>query len=349
MTTPHTTKIAETRLGQPDAFDYLDSAYSHFLPAMPRLLHPLSPKGKLVHLGLEGLTSTNRLISAACQFRGKDCIMGNDIYRIATNQDHVTTLMATAKRLPNITEWLHPKDLDWDDYPDDVLGALRLHSGCMVVHMPSYLGGLWDAIHATGTGRKKWILLESGASNDPRYWHNMLSEFDTVVLAAGSGLFHDSIVEQKLPIQLVRGQSVELTHTMKNKHAMLCGKYVSPLPQPNKVLIGATHEFKDTPLDHDQVMSELREKTSMFASQLWENGTVDRITCGYRVQSNRGQYGRMPIVGKVDVSFHNDAWIYTGLSSRGLLYHGIFGEYLSHRILQLGGEHDVLGSDWWKH
>jgi len=318
------------------------------------LLHPLSPKGKLVYLGLEGLAATNHLIKVACQFRDqKDCLMSNEIYRIATNQDHVTALMETANNLPNLTEWLLPEQLPWDDCPKDVLGALRLHSGCMVVHMPSYLGGLWQAIaNTSGIGIKKWCLLEESMypSEDGKYdWNNILSEFDTVILSAGSGLFQDCIVEQKLPIQLVRGQSVEMTHTTNsNNHAMLCGKYVSPLPQNNRVLIGATHEFNKIPLEPDEVISELRTKTNSFASHLWDNGTIDKITSGYRVQSNRGKYGRIPILGKLDVTFHSNVWIYTGLSSRGLLHHGIFGEILASKILQVDAQHDVHNLDWWK-
>ena len=114
------------------------------------------------------------------------------------------------------------------------------------------------------------------------------------------------------------------------------------------MLIGATHEFSDVPLDPDQVAAELRRRTSPFASDIWENGTIDRLTCGYRVQSNRGRHGRLPIVGKVDESFHGNAWIYTGLSSRGLLYHGIFGEILASKILQTESEYNVVDLDWWK-
>lgn len=307
----------------------------------------MSPKGKLVHLGLEGLAATNRLLEVAKTNR--DCIFQDEIYRVAVTQEHVATLKETAKRLPDLTEWLEAKDLPWD-CPTDVLGGLRLHSGCKVVHMPSYLQGLWEAIQSTGSESKAWRLLDQRI--DKSGWKSQLEEFDAVALCAGSGLFHDGIIEQKLPMQLVRGQSIEMTLGSKScDHSMLCGKYVSPLPEKNRVLIGATHEFKETPLDSDQVKLELYERSRAFASNLWEDGTIDRITSGFRVQSNRGLYGRIPIVGKLDstkTTLGRDTWIYTGLSSRGLLHHGVFGEILASTMLGMDSEHDHPGLDWWQ-
>ena len=309
-----------------------------------RLLHPLSPKGKLVHLGLEGLAATNQLLEAAKRHR--DCVLRDEIYRVAVNEDHVATLRETAERLPGLTEWLEAKNLPWD-CPKEVLGGLRLHSGCQVVHVPSYLQGLWKTIESTGKGKRQWKILES--SQESFDWACQLDEFDHTVLCAGSGLFHDSIVKRKLPVQLVRGQSIEMTlGKAKGDHAMLCGKYVSPLLQNNRVLIGATHEFKETPLGFAQVLSELRERSDAFASNFWEDGTVDKMTSGFRVQSNRGPYGRMPIIGTLETHWHKKAWIYTGLSSRGLLYHGVFGEILASMMLGVESEHHHPGLDWWE-
>jgi hypothetical protein len=60
-------------------------------------------------------------------------------------------------------------------------------------------------------------------------------------------------------------------------NAVLCGKYVSPLPERDCVLIGATHEFKKD-----------FERSYEFASSIWDKeGSIDDMTIGYRVQSNR--------------------------------------------------------------
>ena len=311
-------------------------------------MHPLSPQGKLVYLGLEGLKATNVLLDASKEYQN-GCILQDELYRVAVNKDHQDTLMETADRLPELAEWVPRDDLPWTA-PNDVFGALRLHSGCKVVHVPSYLKGLYHAIRNMGGGDKDWNVLGMSSSLQCQAsWVKRLECFDAVVLAAGAGLFQESIIEEKIPMQLVRGQSIEMTlNEASLGSAMLCGKYVTPLLEKNRILIGATHEFKDQALDPEQVRLQLRQRSDAFASHLWEDGTVDRITSGFRVQSNRGKYGRLPIVGKFDSTLHPNAWIFTGLSSRGLLQHGIFGEILASQIIGAESEQLREGLDWWR-
>jgi glycine/D-amino acid oxidase-like deaminating enzyme len=304
----------------------------------------LSPKGKLVHLGLEGLFSTNALLDAATRFESKT-ILRNEIYRIALNEIQESTLKRTAENLSELAQWFEPDELGWDQ--PEILGALRLHSGCKVVHMPTYLKGLWAACVSIGSGEKEWVVEDCTSSGVN--WEQRLAKFDTVVLCAGAGLFQNSIIEDQLPINLVRGQSIELTLDKTTfEHAMLCGKYVSPLLEQNRVLVGATHEFAEKPLSQENVKADLKQKSYPFASNIWDDASIDKITCGFRVQSDRGRYGRMPIIGRYDTPIHKNAWIFTGLSSRGLLYHGVFGDMLTKMILSLDEEeleHPDL--DWW--
>jgi hypothetical protein len=115
--------------------------------------------------------------------------------------------------------------------------------------------------------------------------------------------------------------------------------------------LGATTEFKfkEEPWDEATVESDLKERSYPFSSKLWDDGTVDKVTSGVRVQSDRGNYGRMPMIGRFHTPIHADSWIFTGLSSRGLLYHGVFGEILTSMILGIDDkefEHPCL--DWWQ-
>jgi glycine/D-amino acid oxidase-like deaminating enzyme len=320
-----------------------------FFVSVIRLLHPLTPRGKLAYLGLEGLQATKRLIDAASEFK-KGVILRDEIFRMALNEDHELALKQAASTLPDWTEWTEASDLEWDT-PSSLIGALRIHSGGgKVVHVPTYLQGLWTACKMKGTGKKVWRT-EPDFATDGFDWKERLSVFDSVVLCAGSGLFQDSIVTDDMPIQLVRGQSVELFLGDRTlQHARLCGKYASPLPESNRILIGATHEFKSEPLDKSEVETELQKRTNSFASDLWDGSTIDKITTGFRVQSNRGKNGRIPIIGKFKSLLHSDAWIFTGLSSRGLLYHGVFGETLANMILNVEcGENSISHDDleWW--
>jgi glycine/D-amino acid oxidase-like deaminating enzyme len=181
---------------------------------------------------------------------------------------------------------------------------------------------------------------------------NYGNAFDATIYCAGAGMFarndgsgstlnieqleegQSCNVNRKFPVKLVRGQSLELhapTQTNESvnlSHARLCGKYISPLPLQSRILVGATHEFQTQPLSQEKVVAELKERTAPFFP--WNSSLeVDRVTCGVRVQSARGRTGRRPIVGRLSQA----EWIFTGLSSRGLLYHGIYGKLLADAIL----------------
>jgi glycine/D-amino acid oxidase-like deaminating enzyme len=309
-------------------------------------LHPLSPRGKLVHLGLEGLASTNALLDQAMQHE-EGVVLKNEIFRVALDEKHASTLQKTAKTLPVLSQWMEPNELD-HFHQQDLLGVLRLHSGCKVIHVPSYLKGLWSACCSAAPDRAQWIV-EPGCTDSSFDWKQKLAEFDTVVFSAGSGLFSNLVPVEELPVTLVRGQSIVLKLDGGSLgYAMLGGKYISPLPEKDEVLIGATHEFDEIPWDKERVQEELKARSYQFTSTFWDNGCIDRITSGVRVQSDRGKFGRMPIIGKYETQTHDNAWIFTGLSSRGLLYHGVFGDLLTDMVLMrnLGVYEEELGLDW---
>ncbi|KAG7354705.1 FAD dependent oxidoreductase [Nitzschia inconspicua] len=324
------------------------------------LLHPLSPRGKLVYMGLEGLASTNGLIQVARQF-APECVLREDLYRVALDEKQRDTLRGTAEALPHLTKWIDDTDKEapneWESLnlsDERVLGALKMHNGCKVIHVPSYLSGLWDACQSTGSGSKAWVQDQTLSETFTVEWKSRLSGFDCVVFSGGAGMFQSSVLgnDNELPIQLVRGQSIEMTVSSNQlKNALLGGKYVSPMLEPDKILVGATHEFKEEPLSQFDVVKELKDRSYAFCSTLWDHGSIDRITSGSRVQSQRGRYGRLPIIGRIQCPHHSNSWIFTGLSSRGILYHGIYGDALSGSIL--GQDNNVdrlrhLDVEWWK-
>lgn len=414
------------------------------------LLHPLSPKGKLIHWGREGLQATNRLIHEACQAQQRqqqlggqsssDCnfILCDEILRLAFTPQQEQQLKATASSLPDLCTWLDglqasellhvrakqqsppPQPLqlssssllssepvksnqDTDAPPPSVpRGALILSNGCKTIHVPSYLQSLWLACQqlftthdeketlSGGTATATWLCIQDDSREA---WKQRLSQFDTVVLAAGSGLFesttaattsradedcHCLLSRKNLGVQLVRGQSLILrtsnddngdtqpATTPWKRHALLNGKYVSSLPQKDLVLVGATHEFQSTSFSQSQVLADLKSRTYEMIPDLWkdmedENGNVslEAVTVGTRVQTPRGAHGRRPIIGKLpnhtsgdeNGQIHPNTWIFTGLSSRGLIHHALYGEILARAILE-NNEELIVQRDmellWWK-
>lgn len=407
------------------ASQYNTCGFSFFVSNIPsfsltsrvsvRLIHPLSPRGKLVHWGREGLEATNRLVAVAeaaianaaidtsSSSSPSRIVVRDQLYRLAITEQHVEQLQATANNLAEYCTWWTADELiqagvirsttsstkSSEAAATDtstnttVLGALCLHNGCRVLHVPSYLQGLWAACRERGA---VWELVGDD-DDDDNSWKTRLQNFDAVVLAAGSGLFSaptpkngsntDSsslLSRDDFPLQLVRGQSVELRvpddHAPPSQ-ALLCGKYVSPLPgDPNLYLVGATHEFREDALSPTAVVEELQKLTDTFSSHLWKKAAVERWTMGYRVQSERNQYGRRPMIGRMptfaavdantDASsdeqlrktpIHPNTWIFTGLSSRGLLFHALYGDILTDALLA-GSEAPMLSRckdlTWWR-
>jgi glycine/D-amino acid oxidase-like deaminating enzyme len=349
-----------------------------------RLVHPLSPRGKLVYLGLECLQATQELVQEAqwsssissrvrlSQTPNTDdkphnndgnIVLRQEILRLALTETHVQQLKATSETLPQYCTWLNQEELPDTISRNKVMGALKIHQGgCLVVHVPSYLQGLWKACENLAKENNVQIeyklIPTSQNIVDAVPW----SDLDAVVLAAGAGLLQEQGLlcdndssngnDYSLPVQLVRGQSVELRANQPLPNALLCGKYVSPLPgcsttNNNRVLVGATHEFTNDPLPIPDVTTFLQDATTSFYDWSTNGVVVDRVTEGYRVQSQRGPQGRRPIMGRLSCpgsldkdrqisgfAHHDRAYIYTGLSSRGLLYHAYYARALVQRIFR---------------
>jgi glycine/D-amino acid oxidase-like deaminating enzyme len=219
------------------------------------------------------------------------------------------------------------------------LGGLELSNGCRVIHVPSYLQGLYAACQELG-------IFEWRITNDL----TDVAKHEVIVWAGGAGMLQDGALDQALiPVELVRGQSLEMKPSCNiPREAALCGKYTSPLLD-NRMLVGASHEFSEDPMTEVELFNDLKEKAYDLAPGLWDNSTIDKVTCGWRVQSKRGGLGRLPIVGHLS----KNQWIYTGLSSRGLLYHAIYAEILCSMMLSgdngeaLTREHSHLS--WWRY
>lgn len=334
------------------------------------LMHPFSPRGKIIHFGEPALEISKVLVKAAAKHK-PDCVLRDHLFRVALTSKNVSQLQDTASKYGTLATWLSQEDL-YNNYGIDCLGGLKLSNGCQVIHVPTYLEGLLietvSKASQLTSGNVEWELIKP---NDKEV-DQKLQQHDSIIMSAGSGLLHDDLVEEdSLPVQLVRGQSIELEMANKSDEkatsAILSGKYISPLPSltqegndstvsSQRYVIGATHEFKPTPLPSSEVKEELRTRTYQLATHLWEEGKVDKITTGVRMQSNRGIYGRMPIIGQYnlkesDIINHDHKWIFTGLSSRGLIYHGLFGKWLANAVLNDSEEclqDEFEDFDWWR-
>ena len=299
------------------------------------------------------------------------CLIKQHLYRIALTATNVQQLQDSAEKYPELATWLSGQEIN-KQLGADSMGGLKLSNGCQVIHVPLYLTALWEACEAKARecdGKIIWDKIQMNGDDSALLFE---SRHDTVIYSAGSGILRDRLIcdDNVLPVQLIRGQSIIMEMSqdfdVPKTEALLCGKYVTPLPMSlaesqmahskskERFVIGATHEYS-TKFSEDEVFNELKQRSYQLAPRLWDNGVVQKLTCGIRMQSTRGKYGRMPIVGRIPSSEgrrdNDNTWVFTGLSSRGLIYHGLFGHWLAEAVLH--DDESMLSRhfaefDWWK-
>jgi glycine/D-amino acid oxidase-like deaminating enzyme len=293
-------------------------------------------------------------------------ILRNELYRIAETNEHVQQLQHTAALLPTLMKWRNADEIRSLAGCTATLGGLELYNGCRVLHVPSYLQGLWKACQLLASETSSSVTWNTVSDTTGFADYGTARDYDAAVFCGGAGMFASGVnpkgtalamgrdLDHSFPVQLVRGQSLELRLKEPLLAPVLCGKYISPMANdPYGALVGATHEFQSQPMSKSDVMVELQRKTVAISSFDWTSDVAtERVTMGYRVQSVRGKYGRRPIIGRLPtIDLGGSSWIFTALGSRGLLYHGLYGEMLADAIL-VSHEHSLTKncSDilWWK-
>ncbi len=150
-----------------------------------------------------------------------------------------------------------------------------------------------------------------------------LKEFDLVIFSAGYGtknLFKD------LEFNYVKGQVVFLdSEGGPNLTLMKAHGHMSPI-QGNLYQIGSTyeHDFLDDKPDLERAISCMKQKIDAFLPDL-KNVNFKNSEAGVRVTS---QEGYLPIIKKVG----EKSFVFSGLGSRGLLYHAYYGRLLADMV-----------------
>lgn len=183
-------------------------------------------------------------------------------------------------------------------YPDEIK---QLDSGTIfiedawVVDCPSYLADL---------------------KKTKRTIHSLdeLSDFDKIIVAAGA----DTKDFADLPLSRVRGQLLALSGAPLP--SCPTSSQIYAIPFKGELILGATYE-RGEKLDAKQ---ELLPKLETLLPD-FQLEKVLQVKEGYRASLP----GRMPLVKAIN----DKTWIFTGLGSKGLLYHAYFAKQLADSIL----------------
>lgn len=129
-----------------------------------------------------------------------------------------------------------------------------------------------------------------------------------------------------LPLVQVKGQALLCRWKEPLPYALVGNGHITRTEHPDLCLVGSTYEHQfETPGPEKKVIPELIEKAAAFYPQAREFEVLD-IQAGLRMA--RIDQSPRPIVQKID----EKTWVFTALSSRGLLYHALLAKNLAQEI-----------------
>lgn len=187
-----------------------------------------------------------------------------------------------------------------------------IHSG-ITVQTLHYLEGLAEAFKKRG-GTFQYEKIST---------LKQLSDFDHVVMAAGYGIaaFEEC---RALRVKFLKGQALCIEGSPQYEKSYISKGYIAHLGDRSYFELGSTYER-----EFDSVAPDLEVAKALLQDKLCHYPDHKILGCkaGVRV-CPKEHY--LPIIEKVA----ENVTVFTGLGSRGLLYHGYYGRMLANRIAQ---------------
>ena len=266
------------------------------------LLHPFPGRRALRSWASEeGMEETRSLIEISEKAMGRPVAETAGIFRPAITLQQKEDF---ALRSQEDSEAL------WQEHP--IFGpGLWIPSG-ITLYSRLYLEGVWKACLALGAK----LIDESISSLED------LDAFDAIVLTAG---FETLRFAPHLPLQVTKGQTLLCRWAEKLPFSIVSQGHITPTEDPCVCQVGSTYEHGYTSLDPDKsAIPELIEKVAKFYPPAREFEVLE-VRAGARISRPKGY---RPILEKLG----NKTWVFTGLGSRGMLYHSLFGKQIAEEI-----------------
>lgn len=279
------------------------------------LLHPFAgASAKLNREGFEGYSATCKLLKIAEERLGKSVVNCRGLLRLATTARQQEEYYLSSKKYT---------DVIWFETTENKIPGAASYPGLYIpnslgVDCRLYLKGLQQACEEMGAEFefKKISSLDE------------LKNFDQVVLATGA--FVNQLLKEKLPVACVKGQMIEIQwpHDLSplpvalNSHAyLIMGR------EKKTCLAGATYERNFISLDSDInfAKNDILPKIAPLVPALKDQHVID-CRAGLRASTP----DHLPIIKQID----KNCWAITGMGSKGLLYHALYGERLAKLIVE---------------
>lgn len=235
------------------------------------ILHPLSPKGKIMWQGEEGLRTARAMIEEAARFAspGESIVVSDTVIRPLMSEENAAVFAKAIALDGSALEFLPAEKLQAAAGGLSVapratdaaagLGGYRIQGG-IIIDVPLYLRCLWRAVaDAVGDGaewHRRSVDIGGGGTAGALPLAGLATDYDAVVVAAGRSLASaadlglQSVRGQNVMLGLRRGAAASAPAAEPLAAGLLAGEYLLPTGRAaagfDQVLCaGATKEFLD--------------------------------------------------------------------------------------------------------
>ncbi|MES2123026.1 MAG: FAD-binding oxidoreductase [Chlamydiota bacterium] len=269
------------------------------------LLHPyVGEQGRRTLFATEGMKASEFLFEVAQAHTEKKVVLSRGIVRYTQEQEQEETFTSHIAAHGDVAR---------------VGDHQFLITSGMTVDCSAYLEGLWHAARKRGAH-----LVEKAMTS-----LSQLGEYDQIVIAAGAGVWQLEEC-QGLPISAIKGQVLECKvpeQIPPFSQSCICKGYLAVSDRERICYIGSTYERQDLSEEAqpERVKRELFPKIALFFPEVEQ---LEVVGCKAAIRvGKKGHYA--PTVKRV----RPGVWVFTGLGSRGLLYHAYCGNFLARAIL----------------
>ncbi|MEM7175432.1 MAG: FAD-binding oxidoreductase [Chlamydiota bacterium] len=278
------------------------------------LAHPYPGKeNRLSWRGKQALQATKELLNVAATCTGNSCYR-TGLYRVATTQRQEKQFRMLASK--------HLDDLKWRQASLFEKSMLLAQQGLflpfgMTVDVNAYLKGLWAACEKLGAV----FVLRAVSIAD-------LAAYDQVIIAAGAKS-HLFFPKDTLPLKINKGQLLQCEHLARHllETSVIGNGYLAFHPAWNYCYLGSTyeHNFQSEDPCLETAKPLILNRAAAFMRCLPALKIVG-CAAGLRAVHQKCYH---PIVDRLTHAM----WLFTGLGSRGLLYHAYLGHKLATALI----------------
>jgi len=295
------------------------------------LLHPFSPSSKLLWNGLEAFRLATQVIRHVESQLGTNIIQNWGIMRLALTEKQHRQLEQAVVSFPHRVQLFQGVDLDhilgWNS---SAISGLLLKDAC-TIHTGEYIRGLFQL--CMQLGRVEWRPEIVRHVEDLK----QTNEFQDIVFCTGADINFIGGISGHVSITRSFGRNFYYHQGETNlplKVPIICGRYL--IPGKTTFIAGATFEGDSCLSDQlaqDMQISDVQSRLDKLVPGIFNHLQFIHMDGAFRALPERTQLGSIPIIDQLGTSNKCNIWLYTGLGSRGILYHAWLSQQLAKAIV----------------